>query len=278
MQREILSRFGLVQTSSTVYENAPRPGQSRKTIHLLTLDSGKLPSLSNKPNEAMSSISPAKNVQQEHCPLLSLPAELRNMIYEYAFRVDHIQAIQYDKPVSGKTNNKYETPSSIYTMSLETRNLTNWRSMPQQLAILLALTATCHQIRKECKLMPFEGVLFDVGLHAIQHFLAVVPSEILDNIKVISLWKVPGQMMTSVGDRPFLQSSNENHIKLWMTLLSLLCGLPALETVTLRVRGGVNGLRLFAALAMEPLEIQLKAFFEAVLARAMLKTAVVHIV
>jgi hypothetical protein len=76
--------------------------------------------------------------------------------------------------------------------------------MPQQLAILLALTITCRQIRNECKLMPFTGVVFDVGLHAIQHFLAVVPSEILDNIKVISLWKVPSQMVTSVGDLRFL--------------------------------------------------------------------------
>jgi hypothetical protein len=63
-----------------------------------------------------------------------------------------------------------------------------------------------------------------------------------------------------------------------MSLLSLLRGLPALATVTLRVRGGVNGLRLPAALAMEPLEIQLTAFVEALLARVMLKTVVVHIV
>jgi hypothetical protein len=145
-----------------------------------------------------SQVGKAKQAEQDDCPLLSLPAEIRNMIWEYAFGVDHIQAIQYDRPVAGKASNQYDTPSSSYTMSFEVRDRNNWRSKPQHLARLIALTSTCRQIRAECNDLPFSGNLFDVGFHAIQHFLAMVPQKILDGIKVISLWKVPGQMMTSL--------------------------------------------------------------------------------
>jgi hypothetical protein len=169
------------------------------------------------PNKAMASntqVKRAQQAEQSHCQLLSLPAELHNMVYKYAFEVDHVRAIQHDNSVASRTtNNKYETLSSTYTMSFETRDASNWRGVPQQLAFHLSLTTTCRQIRKECKLMPFTGVLFDVGLPAIQHFLAVVPRDILDNIKVISLWKVRGQMMTSVGDMHFPQGRNENDNK-----------------------------------------------------------------
>jgi hypothetical protein len=189
-----------------------------------------------------------------------------------------VQAIQYDNLVAGKaTNNKYETLSSTYTMSFETRDASNWRDVPQQLAFHLSLTTTCRQISNECKLMPFAGVIFDVGLPAIQHFLAVVPRDVLDNIKVIR-WKVRGQMMTSVGDMHFSQGRNENDNRVWMTLLGLLRGLPALEKVYLRVRGGVDGLRFPATLAFEPLEIQLKAFAELVIKRVMGRIVVVHVV
>jgi hypothetical protein len=91
IQHEKLSRWELVQSSGTVYEIAPRLSQPYNTKYVLTLDSKIFPhSLSNKLNEAMSLTSRAKHAQQEHCPLLSLSAELRNMIYEYAFEVDHI--------------------------------------------------------------------------------------------------------------------------------------------------------------------------------------------
>jgi hypothetical protein len=205
-----------------------------------------------------------KQAEQGHCPLLSLPAEIRNMIWEYAFGVDHINAIQYDRPVTGKTNNQYDTPSSSYTMSFEVRDRDNWRSKPQQLSRLIALTSTCRQIRSECKELPFSGALFDVGFHAIQHFLAVVPRKILDDIKVISLWKVPGQMMTSVGDLHFVQPGQENHRRVWMILMGLLRELPALEKVMLRVRGGVAGLRIG-----EPWQPRLKLFVEWALKRMM---------
>jgi hypothetical protein len=271
-----------VQNSNTVHKIDPRSSLSFNTTHFLTHSDTFFHTLSNRPNKAMASstlIERAQQAKQGHCPLLSLPAELRNMIYEYAFGVDHVQAIQYDNSVAGKaTNNKYETPSSTYTMSFETRDVSNWRDVPQQLAFHLSLTTTCRQISNECKLMPFEGVLFDVSLPAIQHLLAVVPRAILDNIKVISLWKVRGQMMTSVGDMPFPQSRNENDNRVWITLLGLLRGLPALEKVYLRVRDGVDGLRFPTALAFEPLEIQLKAFVELVIKRVMGRMVVVHVV
>jgi hypothetical protein len=204
-----------------------------------------------------SQVGKAKQAEQDDCPLLSLPAEIRNMIWEYAFGVDHIQAIQYDRPVAGKASNQYDTPSSSYTMSFEVRDRNNWRSKPQHLARLIALTSTCRQIRADCNDLPFSGNLFDVGFHAIQHFLAMVPQKILDGIKVISLWKVPGQMMTSVGDMHFLQPGQENDRRVWLALLRLLRGLPALKKIILRVRGGVDGLRIG-----QPWDVRLKLFVE----------------
>jgi hypothetical protein len=206
----------------------------------------------------------SKQAQRDDSPLLSLPAEIRNMIYEYVFGVDHIQAMQYNMSVAGRVNNKYEVPGSTYTMIFEVRDTNNWRSLPQQLTSLLPLTTTCHQIREESRLLPFSGNLFDVGIHAIQHFLAVVPREILNNIKIISLWKSPGQMMTSVGNTHFVQAAHENDRRVWVTLVSLLSGLPALEKVILHVRGGVRGLDV-----REPWEVQLKQLVEMVLERVM---------
>jgi hypothetical protein len=214
--------------------------------------------------EFNSQVANTKQAEQEGCPLLSLPAEIRNMIWEYAFDVDHIQAIQYDRAVAGKVNNRYDTPNSSYTMSFEIRDRNNWRSKPQQLARLIALTTTCKQIREESKDLPFTGNVFDVGLHATQHFLATVPRKILDGIKVISLFKVPGQMMTSAGDMHFLQTSQENDRRVWTTLVGLLRGLPALKKVLLRVRGGVHGLQLG-----QPWDVKLKVFVERVLQRFM---------
>jgi hypothetical protein len=215
----------------------------------------------------------AKPAEQGHCPLLSLPAEIRNMIWNYAFGVDHIQAIQYKRPMAGRANNQYDTPSSSYTMSFEVRDRDNWRSKPQQLAHLIALTSTCRQIRAECKELPISENFFDVGLHAIQHLLAVVPRKILEDIKLISLWKVPGQMTTSVGDMHFLPPDQENNRRVWTTLLGLLRGLPALEKVILRVRGGVNGLGIG-----EPWETKLKVFVGKALQRFMRRDVEVEMV
>ncbi|KAH5573248.1 hypothetical protein HBI24_200690 [Parastagonospora nodorum] len=181
---------------------------------------------------------------QDCCPFLSLPGELRNRIYEYAFRVDHIQGTQYDGSVVRKANNEYNTMASKYTMTFETRDPNNWRSVPQQLSVLLSLPQTCRQIYAETNGMPFSENFFDVGLHAIQHFLAVVPRPILDGITVISLWKSPGRMMDQA-DNLFLAShDDENAPGVWRTLLRLLGALPSLKRVILNVRGGVEGLRL----------------------------------
>ena len=181
---------------------------------------------------------------QEHCPFLSLPGEIRNRIYEYAFRVDHIQGTQYDGSVARKTNNEYKTMLSTYTMVFETRDPNNWRSVPQQLSVLLSLQQTCRQIYAETRGTPFSENFFDVGLHAIQQFLAVVPRPILDSVTVISLWKSPGRMMDHVGDEFLGSGADENDPRVWMTLLFLLRALPSLNRVILNVRGGVEGLKL----------------------------------
>ncbi|KAF1912945.1 hypothetical protein BDU57DRAFT_404776, partial [Ampelomyces quisqualis] len=161
------------------------------------------------------------------CPLLSLPAEIRNMIWEYSVQVDHIQAIQHDAATSPKRNNAYVVPTSTYTMTFETRDRSNWRTMPQDLATLLSLQSTCRQVRNEVGDLPFFRNMFDVGLHAIQHFLAVVPQRILNDIKVITIWKAPGRKMKSIGEMHYLGDYDENFSRSWRLQLSLLKGLPA---------------------------------------------------
>jgi hypothetical protein len=105
-----------VQYSNTVYKIDPRSSLFCNTTHFFTYSKNFLHTLSNKPNKAMPSNTQVKRAQQAekgHCPLLSLPTELRNMIYEYDFEVDHVQTIQHDNSVTSRTtNNKYETLSS----------------------------------------------------------------------------------------------------------------------------------------------------------------------
>jgi hypothetical protein len=71
-------------------------------------------------------------------------------------------------------------------MTLETRNSGNWRTVPQQLSTLLAFQRTCCQIRAEIAGLPFSANGLDVGIHAIQHFIAVVLCRLLDGVKAIS--------------------------------------------------------------------------------------------
>lgn len=175
------------------------------------------------------------------CRLLALPAELRSSIYNFAFCVDHINAIQHNTSSSNKGNNKYEALTNTYSMTFETRDRNTWRSGSQSFSAFLALTRVCRQVRAEIvPLAPFSHNIFDVGFHAIQHFLDVVPRTILDNIKVISLWKWPGRMMSCVGDMQLVGIGQENDPRVWATLMSLLIGLPSLEKVFLNVRGNLG--------------------------------------
>jgi hypothetical protein len=175
--------------------------------------------------------------------LLDLPLELRSSIYDFAFCVDHINAIQRNTSSSNKGNNKYETLNDTYSMTSETRDCNIWRNGSQSLSTFLALTRVCRQVRAEiAPLAPFSRNVFDVGFHAIQHFLAVVPRAIRDDIKVISLWKWPGKTMSCVGDMQLAGNGDKNDRRVWMTLIGMLRGLPSLERVFLNVRGGVHGL------------------------------------
>jgi hypothetical protein len=190
----------------------------------------------------------ARRAQTEsHLPaLLDLPGEIRNEIYEYALCVDHIQGTQYKAPMTGKTNNEYYTITSTYTMIFETRDSGNWRTVPQQLSSLLALQQTYRQTRAETAGLPFSVNVFYVGIHAIQHFVAVVPRRILDGVKVISIWKCPGHRMDQVGYEHFASVRSTNEPRIVVQQLGFLGGLPALEKVILRVRGGVEGMQLKA--------------------------------
>lgn len=110
--------------------------------------------------------------------------------------------------------------------------------------MLLFLPQTCRQIYVETKGMPFSENFFDVGLHAIQHFLAVVPRPILDSVTVISLWKSLGRMMDQVDDMYLASHDDENHPSVWRTFLRLLGDLPSLKRVIFNVRGRVEELKL----------------------------------
>jgi hypothetical protein len=57
--------------------------------------------------------------------LLHFPREIYNDICQYAFCVDRIQGTQYKAPAAGKTNNEYNTFTSKYSMTLETRDSSN---------------------------------------------------------------------------------------------------------------------------------------------------------
>lgn len=176
-------------------------------------------------------------------PLLALPAELRSRIYDFAFCVDSINAIQHNTSSSNKGNNKYYALNDTYSMTFEFRDRNTWQNGSQSLATFLALTTVCRQIRAEiAPLAPFSQNIFNVGFHAIQHFLDMVPSTIRDDIKVISLWKWPGKMMSCVGDMQFAGNHDENDRRVWTTLIDLLRDLPALERVILHVRGSMSSL------------------------------------
>ncbi|KAH7377916.1 hypothetical protein DE146DRAFT_584343, partial [Phaeosphaeria sp. MPI-PUGE-AT-0046c] len=148
--------------------------------------------------------------------LLALRLELRSRIYDFAFSIEHINAIQHDKRSSNKGNNKYKTLNTTYSMTFEVRDRNTWRSGQQSLSTFLSLASVCRQVRAEiAPLAPFTNNLFDVGFHAIQHFLVAVPKEIRDDIKVISLWKSPGRKMSCVGDMNFWGDYNENDPRVW---------------------------------------------------------------
>jgi hypothetical protein len=159
------------------------------------------------------------------------------MIWEFATQVDHIQAIQRPAASSTKINNTYGPYYNNYTMTFETRDRANWRTMPQDLITLLSLQNTCRQVRSEVGALPFSHNLFDVSLSALQHFLTVVPKKVLDEIKVITIHKVPGPSTFHLREwlvRPVRPTSPED---IWREEFAELRRLPALEKVFMRLRG-----------------------------------------
>jgi hypothetical protein len=78
---------------------------------------------------------------QKHSPLLRLPAELRNAIYQYVF--DDCQQIRF---VDGRR-------SFIVCRNASTKTPAVWRH-PWN---LLALTESCRQLYHETRMLPFEN-------------------------------------------------------------------------------------------------------------------------
>jgi S-ribosylhomocysteine lyase LuxS involved in autoinducer biosynthesis len=73
---------------------------------------------------------------------------------------------------------------------------------------LLALQQICRQTCDKTVGLPFAVKISDVGIHTIQHLVAVVPRRILDRIKVDSIWKSPGNTTDQV-DELFLAAHQE---------------------------------------------------------------------
>jgi hypothetical protein len=183
-------------------------------------------------------------VEPDQSPLLAIPPEIRNMIYEYTFSVDHVQAIQYRPAANRKENNPHREYGRIYTMTFETRDPDNWRTVPQQLSSHLALAKTCRQLRAEIKHLPFSLNIFDMRVTSVKHFCAVVPKDVLRNIKVLSLCKYPKyrREVTETGDP--IEFSDYDSLQAWWRYLAPLGNtMPALEKVIVKIRTDVHYLR-----------------------------------
>lgn len=231
-------------------------------------------SISDHKMSSSSNAAVAARADEAFSPLLALPQELRNRIYDFVFCVEHIHAIQHDARSSNKGNNMYVHINGAYSMTFEVRDRNTWRSGSQSLCTFLALTRVCGQIRAEiAPLAPFSENILHFGFQVLQHFLTVVPKGIRDDIKVISLWKSPGRKMWCGGDMYFGDDYDKNDRRVWTTLVTLLWGLPSLEKVVLNVRGGVDGLRFGAN--WQPM---LHSFMEQTLERLLVRNVVVDMV
>jgi hypothetical protein len=192
------------------------------------------------------SILSSLRAEPDQSPLLAIPPEIRNMIYNYTFSVDHIQAIRHRPAANRKENNQHKDyqDGRVYTMTFETRDPDTWRTVPQQLSSHLALAKTCRHLRAEIKHLPFSCNIFDMRITSVRHFCAVVPKDILRNIKILSLWKYPRyrREVTETGD-PVEYSDHDGTLKWGLYLAPLRKTMPALEKVIVRIRTDARALR-----------------------------------
>jgi hypothetical protein len=182
--------------------------------------------------------------EPDQSPLLAIPPEIRHMIYEYVFSVDHIQAMQHKAGATRKTNNEYKELWRTYTMTFETRDRDNWRTVSQQLSRHLALAETCRELRAEIKLLPFSRNIFDVSVTSVKHFCTAVPKDILREIKVLSLYKQPVYLReyTNFGD-PLELFDTDGFAEWWGYLKPLQHAMPSLKKVIVRICSDVHGLQ-----------------------------------
>jgi hypothetical protein len=112
---------------------------------------------------------------QPASPLLSLPPELRNIIYVYVFSGHRIEPVLYDN----------EKPDEVNVYTCETKLQETRHSTIQDFHLLVALTQTCRQIRAEARLLPWKLNKYTVSRSA--HFVKWL--DLLEDAVRLIVWK-----------------------------------------------------------------------------------------
>ncbi|CAO2653657.1 Nn.00g030680.m01.CDS01 [Neocucurbitaria sp. VM-36] len=125
---------------------------------------------------------------QTASPLLRLPRELRDMIYELALTVKSINVVCIFTPcTSTPSTSASSTPcGKKYTKAIHSfASVPGEPSQANSLSRLRSLTTTCRQIHAETKLLPY--ALNDFHLHPelLTELVNVLPDNVKQEVKVL---------------------------------------------------------------------------------------------
>jgi hypothetical protein len=117
---------------------------------------------------------------QQNSPLLRLPAELRNSIYEYALG-GHIirvkQEISQGRVIRFLPDFEVFQPASTSRLKHRSINMT----------ALLQLSSVSRQLRAETKGLPYSLNAFSISRSSAENFVNTIPAFVRDAIKVLRM-------------------------------------------------------------------------------------------